>query len=296
MRLLQYGDAHHKNTESMKRMCNKFNIEYYYSDNLNSDYDIIWSPAKWINPNLFPSSKFIFGPQFWVLPDTNHPFFSDSKPEHASRSVFICLSNWIEKLYNEITDISKSNIPFLPLPLGVDIQDCNKNKDEIEYDCILYFKNRHVSLLNFVEGVLKSYNYKYKVYTYGSYNNNDYMETLKRSKFVIWLGRHESQGFAFQECLATNTPIYVYDVKSMKEECSSDGRFYYTEYSQKLLATAASWWDSRCGLKVYSNEEFIDCLPKFINNLDTFKPLEFVKENLSDEVCFKRFMDALKIC
>ena len=153
MKLIQFGDSHHKNTESMKRMCNKFNIEYYYSDTLNSEYDIIWSPCKWINPDLYPSSKFIFGPQFWVFPNLNDPLFTQSTIQHKSRCIYTCLADWNLLIHNEF--ISSSNIPFLPLPLGVDIQDYNKNNDEIEYDCILYFKNRYPSLLNFIESVLK---------------------------------------------------------------------------------------------------------------------------------------------
>ena len=296
MKFLQVGGSHPRNSEFMRRTCYKFNIEYQevggpgFQDN---DYDIIWCPGTWINPDLYPKSKFIFGPQFWVLPDPNHPFFTQSNPEHASRCVFTCLSHWIRDIFGEIYDISKSNIPFLPLPFGLDIQE--SKKDIIEYDCLVYYKARHPSLLDFTKSVLDISSLSYKLYTYGSYDRTDYLQSLRKSRFAIWVGSHESQGFGFQECLATGTPIYVYDVKSLKDECSPNGRFNYTEYSQPLNATTASHWDSRCGMKVYSNQEFVDKLPEFISKLDSFRPSEYVKETLSDEVCFKRFLDALHI-
>jgi len=296
MKFLQVGGSHPRNSEFMRRACKKYNLEYSevggpgFSDN---KYDIIWSPGIWINPDSYPNSKFIFGPQFWVLPDPNHPFFTQSKPEHYSRCIYTYLSNWIIGVFNEFIDTSKSNIPFLPLPFGLDIRPIKK--EIIEYDCLVYYKARHPSLLNFIELALNSLTLKYKVYKYGSYDRSEYIQTLGKSRFAIWLGSHESQGFGFQECLATGTPIFVYDVKSLKDECSTNGQFNYTEYSQVLTATTASYWDSRCGMKVYSNEEFIERLPEFILKLDSFRPSEYVKETLSDEVCFKRFLDALNL-
>ena len=49
------------------------------------------------------------------------------------------------------------------------------------------------------------------------------MAALKQARFCIWIGRHESQGFAFQECLASNVPILVWDVQSMKD-CTEEYR------------------------------------------------------------------------
>ena len=228
MKVLQVGNSHPRNSEFMRRACQKYGIEFSevskagFADN---GYDIIWSPSQWINPDQYPKSKFIFGPQFWVLPDANHSFFTQSKPEHASRCIFTCLSQWIFSLYSEITDIAKSNIPFLPLPFGLDIQE--SKKDIIEYDCLVYYKARHPSLLDFTKLVVGASSLKYNVYTYGSYDRSEYIQTLRKSHFVIWIGSHESQGFGFQECLATGTPIYVYDVKSLKDECSPNGQFNY---------------------------------------------------------------------
>lgn len=296
MKFLQVGNSHPRNSEFMRRACQKYGIEFSevskagFADN---GYDIIWSPSQWINPDQYPKSKFIFGPQFWVLPDANHSFFTQSKPEHASRCIFTCLSQWIFSLYSEITDIAKSNIPFLPLPFGLDIQE--SKKDIIEYDCLVYYKARHPSLLDFTKLVVGASSLKYNVYTYGSYDRSEYIQTLRKSHFVIWIGSHESQGFGFQECLATGTPIYVYDVKSLKDECSPNGQFNYTQYPQALNATTASHWDSRCGMKVYSNEEFLEKFSEFINKLDSFRPSDYIKETLSDEVCFKRFLDALNL-
>ena len=243
---------------------------------------------------LFRSlSKFIFGPQFWVFPDPNHPFFTESNPDHFNRCIFTALSDWIIPLYNEFVDLSKSNIPFIPLPFGLDIQESTKS--EIEYDCIIYVKRRHSSLVDHVKTVVEANSLRYRVFTYGSYERNDYLNTLRKTRFVIWVGSHESQGFGVQECLATGTPILVYDVESMKDECEH-GHFTYAHFHQeKMLATTVPYWDSRCGMIVKTNQEFTDTLGPFLEKLDSFHPSDYIKETLTDEICFKRFLETLQV-
>ena len=119
------------------------------------------------------------------------------------------------------------------------------------------------------------------------------METLRKTRFVIWIGSHESQGFGFQECLATGTPIFLYDVSSMKDEYENG--YTYQHHSEKLLATTATYWDARCGMIVKSNDEFIENFMPFSNSAHLYKPADYIQETLTDEVCFKRFLTSLNI-
>jgi glycosyltransferase involved in cell wall biosynthesis len=294
MKFLQVGGSHPRNEEFMRRASKKFNIEYHHTHSSNfsdSKYDIIWCPGTWVNPDNYPSSKFIFGPQFWIFPNRSQLFFTQSKPEHRSRCIFTCLSMWNLLCYNEFVDMSGSNIPFLPLPFGLDIQETTK--DIIDYDCLIYVKRRHPSIVEFAKSVVEANSLRYRVFTYGSYNRDDYMETLRKTRFVIWIGSHESQGFGVQECLATGTPIFVYDVTSMKDEFENG--YTYQHHSEKLLATTVPYWDGRCGMVVDSNEEFKNNLQLFISSLHLYRPAEYIKETLTDEVCFKRFLKTLNI-
>jgi hypothetical protein len=94
--------------------------------------------------------------------------------------------------------------------------------------------------------------------------------------------------------MASNTPVYIYSVKTMKEEFAK-GQWCYDGYSQPLNAITASYWDARCGHIVSSQEEFCREFDGFIENLQQYKPWEFVSETLSDDVCFKRICDAFGI-
>jgi hypothetical protein len=296
MRILQIGNSHPRNQEFIQRICAKLGHEYHRSYTLqysDIEFDIVWSPGQWFHPDRFPNSKILYGPQFWVFPDANHPIFHETDKSQSSRCIYTCLSQWNYAVYNEFVDLSASNIPFKCLPFGLHIQECPV-KDSIEFDCIIYFKARHPYCLQFVVDFVNSKKLSYKVFSYGSYKLDDYLAAVKKCKFVIWVGSHESQGFAVAECLLSNTPIFVFDVLSMKDEFA-EGKFTYTSYTQKLLATTASYWDSRCGVKVTSEDEFCSQFDDFFTNLKQFKPWEFVSETLSDEVCFKRICDAFGI-
>jgi hypothetical protein len=295
MKLLQVGDSHPRNSEFIVRACALFGIEYHRTNLTefpDNGYDIIWCPGTWVNPDRHPKSKFIFGPQFFVFPNASHALFTQSKPEHGNRCIYNCLSDWNVTVHKEFVG-SATHIPFVALPNGLeDIQPKAATQDAL-YDCILYSKARHPSLLAYCESIVKAKGLRYKVYKYGSYQRQEYIETLKRTKFVIWIGSHESQGFALEECLATGTPIYLYDVKSMKEEFY--GRYTYAHHKEALLATSAQYWDDRCGLKVYSNEEFVSRIDEFMAAIPTYSPAAYVQAHLTDRVCFQRFLDVLNL-
>lgn len=288
MKILQVGWAHPRNTEFMQRVSSKLGHTYVFADGPKEGYDLIWSPSNWIDPDRFPNSKILFGPHFFLFPNASHALFTQAKPHHAKQCIFTCLSNWIVHVFREFAPIDTSYIPFKPLPFGLDIKAYPKS--DPDYDFLVYFKGRHPAILKFVTSTLDSLDIKrYKVYAYGSYERSEYIDTLRKAKAVIWIGSHESQGFALEECLATGTPVLVYDVKSMKDEYNN-GSYIYLGHKESLRATSVPYWDSRCGMKVYSNMEFLEVLPNFMDR--TYQPAEFIQETLSDEVCFSRMMDA----
>jgi len=294
MNLLHIGGGHPRNVEFIQRACQLFDITYIHTDNPNivdKSYNIIWSPMGWIDPDRYPSSKILFGPHFWVFPNLTDSIFTKATPDHAKRCVYLCLSMWIKQLYTEFVPESKQIIPFVPIPFGLDIRTTPKGAFQL--DCIIYFKARHPALLDACKAFVESKGLRYKVYSYGSYTREEYLDTLQKTQFAIWIGSHESQGFGLQECLATGTPIYLWNVISMKEEWYSG--FSYQGHSEQLLATSAPYWSDECGLQVYSQAEFETRFEEFRSGLSSYQPATYVQQTLTDRVCFQRFLDVLQI-
>ena len=180
----------------------------------------------------------------------------------------------------------ESNAIALPFPVNVE-----KFKPSIKDDIpMLYFKQRDQDILKDVfEFLIKKYNnIRFFHYEQG-YNENDYLDACSKSPFCIWLGRHESQGFALQECLSSDTPILVIDVESMLDEIDRYGNRPWIN-GPFLKATAAPYFDKRCGIKtdVDNWEEDFDV---FIENLEKYSPRSYVVEELSGEALSKKWLE-----
>jgi hypothetical protein len=151
----------------------------------------------------------------------------------------------------------------------------------------VYYKLRIPEELYFVESFLKSKNINYRIFSYTHrYDENEYLNYLKNSKYGIWLGRHESQGFALEESLSCNVPLLVWDVLSMNQE--------YGQHYSDIPATVIPYWDERCGEFFYDAEDLEKTFGIFMSKINDYKPREYILENLSLEVCENRFIEFIK--
>ena len=163
---------------------------------------------------MYKSSKFIFGPHFSVFPDENQIQLINGN----KNVIYIQPSEWVKNLWlnNPICNV----IRFETLPFGVDTNKFNQKKPINERNNVfIYFKRRNHLELNLIKKFLDSYDIKPKIFNYiQKYDENEYIDYLHESKFGIWLGSHESQGFALEEALSCNIPLFVWNVVSMTEE------------------------------------------------------------------------------
>jgi len=272
---------HHKNYNFILK-CKK--IEFTIVNNVNDaynynfqDYDAIYSPCDAIDVSKYPQTKFIFGPQFSVFPDERLKLIK------STNSVYNLLSDWVIKAWSSFEYCN--NLKLIKLPFGVDTEKFIDNKPlEVKTKVFVYFKRRNPIELNFLLIFLQSKNVEIKLFDYVSrYSEEEYLNYLQNSKYGIWLDAHESQGFALQEALSCNVPLLVWNVSSMNQEYGSS----YTN----VPATTVSYWDKRCGEVFYQYQELENIYSLFISKLETYKPREFILENLSVDVCENKLMN-----
>jgi hypothetical protein len=289
MRFIQLGHSHFKNEEAFIRGCLLFNIEYEKVNrvgDISGSPDLIWSISTWFDPSKFPESKIMFGPQFFIFPNGESPLVTYSGD--TSRCLYNCLSEWNLKIHQSF--VPTPAIPYICLPFGIDTSHLKPDKSIKKDYALVYWKQRPSHDLEHVVNTLRSNNLEYKVIKYGSYDNNEFYRMLQECKLCIWIGCHESQGFAFQEVLAMDVPLLVYDVSSMKQEINNRGLNEYANYNNDLLATSASYWDSRCGEKTTNPNDIDILLKKMLLNLELYKPRDYIEDTLSDLVCFSRLL------
>ena len=136
--------------------------------------------------------------------------------------------------------------------------------------------------------------YECKIFTYGSYQEHDYLQYIQSAEFGIWIGRHESQGFAFQEALSCNCPLFVYDIATIKDQHMGDGNLPLGHMPIAFPATSASYFDDSCGIICREKEELCNMFLSFFQVLPRFAPRQFVLEHLTTIQFMERLQEIIK--
>jgi glycosyltransferase involved in cell wall biosynthesis len=137
---------------------------------------------------------------------------------------------------------------------------------------------------------------QFRVFRYGSYNESDYKRALQRSKFMLCLDAHESQGFALEEAMACNVPLLVMDATSMYDEMDDGVHATYDHLRPKSLkATSVPYWSDECGLRITEKSELPNAVNTMLSTYATFTPRAYVERTLSDKVCMQRILEYFKL-
>ena len=275
---------HHKNQHAIM---NYKNIEFISIHSIQqfqnidlTQFDAVYSPSQPINVSLYPNTKFIFGPHFSVFPVKHQMDLIKN-----INSTYVQPSEWAACVWSN--NVLCNNLKIKSLPFGVDTNKFNElNPINERNDVFIYYKGRTPNDLNLIEHFLKNKNINYTIFSYRNrYNENDYINYLQKSKYGIWVDAHESQGFALQESLSCNVPLLVWNIKSMNQE--------YGQNYDDIPATTIPYWDERCGEYFYKIEELEDKFNLFLSKIETYKPREYILDNLSFEVCEKKLLNII---
>src|SRR5262249_105732 len=100
----------------------------------------------------------------------------------------------------------------------------------------------------------------------------------------------ESQGLAYQECLACDVPILAWDQGRLLDPARH--RWGIAD----VAATSVPYFDARCGEKFSDIEQFAPQLDLFRERLGQgkFRPREYILETLTLERCARNFVDILE--
>lgn len=178
-------------------------------------------------------------------------------------------------------------------PVGIDTDrwrpDSEVNK---EFDFLIYNKVRWNSekyereLVGPIREKLQRLGLRFKEIRYGFYEEEDFRKRLGECRAMIFLCEHESQGLAYQECLATNVPVLAWD----QGFCLDPNRFQWG--TPVIPASSVPYFNFCCGERFKNLDEFDDKLEPFLDRLRTNKlhPRDYILENLTLEKCSADFL------
>jgi hypothetical protein len=179
----------------------------------------------------------------------------------------------------------------LSWPVGIDTERWKPYDSVKSFDFLIYDKIRwqheqmEKELVTPVTKVLDEQKLSYHFIKYGQYTHSELTEKLKVSKAVIFLCEHETQGLAYQQILATNTPILAWDRGGFWQD-----PHYYPERVKYQPVSSVPYWDEHCGVKFANAADFEPKLNLFLNKINNFKPRDYILENLTLEKCAEKYL------
>ena len=279
---------HHKNEESLHKIIKYLN--YNEVKTLNKA-DVVMSSSKMFDISKYPNKKFIFGPHFGIFSKKSANNFSEQINNVHNNAIYIQPSQPSIDIWHN--DYGFNKIPMYSFPFSVNTNKFKPSTDNSKDKIMLYFKNRDPEELTFIKKYLNNKNIKYKIFDYVKrYKEQNFINYLDNCKYAIWLGSHESQGFALEETLSMNVPIFVWSVKYKWQEYKNRKKNRHI----KTEVNTAPYWSDKCGMKVYTKEEVKLEFDKFIKNVDNgvYEPREYILNTLSVKCVsenFKKLVD-----
>jgi hypothetical protein len=179
----------------------------------------------------------------------------------------------------------------LAWPTGIDTDEWkpeigSKNIDFLIYDKVRWEHDRYNDeLITPIIKTLDSKKLRHLYIKYGSYTPAELKDKVSKCKAVIFLCEHETQGLAYQQILATNTPILAWDRGGYWQDPD-----YYPERVKYGPVSSVPYWDERCGSKFTGVDDFAANLTAFLNQLNMFKPRHYILENLTLEKCAEEYL------
>jgi len=189
--------------------------------------------------------------------------------------MYLVNSDWTWIAYQQDLPSLKNRIDIWPA--GIDpeywkpIPQKNKNDNK---NVLVYVKMQGKSLQKPVEDILKKYDWNPISLVYGKYDHTQFRQALSKSRFSVFLSRHESQGLALAESWAMDVPTLPWNIKFL----NAHGRKYNPSSACPFLSnmTGEDWANL---------EEFEAIIKNIESKLQNFSPREWVLENMTDEAC-----------
>ena len=138
-----------------------------------------------------------------------------------------------------------------------------------------------------IQQALQKCGLKTAILQYGYYREIQFLTLLKKSKAMIFLSEHETQGLARLQAQSAEVPVLAWDPEGFWKHPA-----YFPHRVRFSPVSSVPDWDERCGVKFKSMDDFDERLEKFLDALGSkrFAPREFVLENFTLEKCAREYV------
>ncbi len=212
----------------------------------------------------------------------NHP--SDDPDLLRRRKICRVLvpSPWVERMFSTVWP---GNISVWPSGIDTDhwspSKRSNKDVDVLIYDKVVRHRSRYMrTIVEPLLDELRRRRLSVETLRYGYYREERLHDLSRRTRAMIYLSHHETQGLAAQQMLASDVPLLAWD---------QGGLWKDPKYAPHLVrfgpVTSVPYWDERCGMKFKGGADLQSAFDRFWFGVEAglYAPREMIAERLTLE-------------
>ena len=230
-----------------------------------------------------PRTAILFGAAQFSHPDEQPGFFA----QHQNIRKILVPGEWVRQMWEPY--FGKKVAAW---PVGIDTEAWGHRKSVKDVDFLLYDKlyragvDFEAELVAPIVKCLTDRGASFHRLRYGSYTDEEFSELLNRSRAMIFLCEHETQGIAYQQALASGVPMLAYDRAGFWTDPN-----FFPHIAEFAPVSSVPYWDARCGMKFTSAEDFEARVDEFIRKRNDYDPRGYILENLTLEKCAARYLE-----
>lgn len=178
-------------------------------------------------------------------------------------------------------------------PVGIDTDrwrpatSSGKEFDVLLYDKVRWEHDRYDdSLIGPIRSFLEKEGRSLVAIRYGDYREEEFQAALAKSRSMVFICEHETQGIAYQQALSCGVPVLAWDRGGLWQDPA-----YYPERVRFSPVTSVPYWDSRCGRKFADPVEFAGVWGEFWRGVTAgaYDPRSYVLDHLTLEGSAKEY-------
>lgn len=215
------------------------------------------------------------GPNIVTFPEEYDHIVMDVKVDRC-----VVPSDWVQQLYSRNLPFEHARISVWPAGVDLNMWPDNMGANLDHPTVLIYLK--HFDDQRFSQQIFSYFNehgWNVEVVVYGEYRQDEFSEILHGVNLAIFLSITESQGIALAEVWASNVPTFVLR------------RDYLTlPDGSRCEASSAPYLNRETGMFFNSFGSFLECMDEFWKEPTSFKPRNWVSQNMTDEICAEKLI------
>ena len=223
----------------------------------------------------------------------SHPYDDPDLPKRRPVRQVLVPSPWVRDMFVEVWP-GRVTV----WPVGIDTERWQpgaasaRDIDVLIYDKIYWQREARVqSLLQPLLAELRRRQLRVEVLRYGSYREEQLLDYSRRVRSMVYLSRHETQGIAAQQMMASDVPLFVWDEGGMWQDPK-----YVPHQVQFAPVSSMPYWDDRCGVKFVGAEDMHEGLDRFWRGVETgaYAPRQMILENFTLAQRARAYLDIVR--